>query len=45
MAWARREGATGACLQVVAENAPARALYAGLGFAPVGRYAYWQRDG
>ncbi|MFT2690269.1 GNAT family N-acetyltransferase [Clavibacter zhangzhiyongii] len=28
-------------LQVVEENAGARALYSGLGFAPVSRYAYW----
>lgn len=30
--WARRAGARSACLQVVATNTPARALYGGLGF-------------
>ncbi len=32
MGWARDQGATGACLQVVATNAPAIALYRQLGF-------------
>ena len=32
MRWARREGAQAACLQVVAANTPARALYRALGF-------------
>jgi len=30
--WAKDEGAAGVCLQVVADNAPARALYGALGF-------------
>ena len=32
LAWAHRHGATGACVPVVAENAPAVGLYEGLGF-------------
>lgn len=38
--WARDSGATGACLQVEAGNAPARALYAGFGLAELYRYHY-----
>ena len=38
--WARDSGATGACLEVEAANAPARALYAGFGLAELYRYHY-----
>ena len=38
--WARDNGVTGACLQVEAGNAPARALYAGFGLAELYRYHY-----
>jgi GNAT superfamily N-acetyltransferase len=45
MAWARRGGATSACLQVVAENPPARTLYSGLGFTrSLYGYRYRRRD-
>lgn len=41
MSWAQARGAAGACLQVVAANRPARALYASLGFgAELYRYHY-----
>lgn len=41
MGWAIGQGATGACLQVLADNAPARALYRTLGFErELYRYAY-----
>lgn len=45
LTWAQeRYGATGACLAVVADNAPARALYRGLGFdREVYRYHYRRR--
>jgi GNAT superfamily N-acetyltransferase len=39
-AWARDSGAAGACLQVEAGNAPARARYAGFGLAELYRYHY-----
>ena len=32
--WAKAQGASAACLQVVAENTPARALYEGIGLGP-----------
>jgi GNAT superfamily N-acetyltransferase len=38
--WARDSGAEGACLQVEASNAPARALYAGFGLSELYRYHY-----
>jgi GNAT superfamily N-acetyltransferase len=45
MAWARRQGAVGACLQVVAANGAARALYGGLGFTrDLYGYRYRRRD-
>lgn len=39
-AWAADRGATGACLEVEAGNAPARALYAAFGFDELYRYHY-----
>ena len=40
--WAARAGALSLCLQVTAENAPARSLYNGLGFRrELYRYDYW----
>ena len=40
--WAARAGAQALCLQVTAENAPARALYGALGFGrELYRYDYW----
>jgi len=47
LAWAHgRCGATGACLSVVADNDPARALYAGMGFTrEMYRYHYRRRSG
>lgn len=44
LAWARDRGADGACLAVVAANAPAIALYRGLGFdTELYRYHYRRR--
>ena len=43
MGWARAAGATQACLQVLADNPPAHALYRKLGFArELYRYHYWR---
>ena len=45
-AWARDEGAVGACLQVEAHNAPARALYAAIGLKrELYRYHYRREPG
>lgn len=42
--WARRAGASAACLQVVADNTPGRALYASLGFTKeLYRYHYCRK--
>lgn len=44
MRWGFGAGAETACLQVVSDNAPARALYQKLGFnEELYRYAYWAR--
>lgn len=43
MAWAQTRGSKVCCLQVVADNAPALALYRKLGFASeLYRYQYWR---
>jgi ribosomal protein S18 acetylase RimI-like enzyme len=39
--WGRREGVRTACLQVMKNNPPALALYAGIGFGE--EYEYWYR--
>lgn len=41
--WAAAQGATRLALVVRRENAAARALYAGAGFAELGGYGYWIR--
>lgn len=43
LAWARREGATYAFLQVDADNAPAIALYAREGFDTLTTYRFWRK--
>jgi N-acetylglutamate synthase len=43
MSWGRGAGANFAYLQVLADNAGARALYGGLGFTEAYRYLYWRR--
>lgn len=42
--WARAQGAQHLAVLVTTANAPARALYAGLGMVPVTRYHYRQKD-
>lgn len=43
LAWGIEQGAAGACLQVVADNAPALTLYRGMGFLrEIYRYRYWR---
>jgi ribosomal protein S18 acetylase RimI-like enzyme len=44
LAWGAQHGATSAYLQVVAANAPARALYAAQGFGEAYGYHYWIKD-
>lgn len=44
LAWGAHHGATSAYLQVVAANAPARALYAAQGFGEAYGYHYWIKD-
>lgn len=42
--WAEMHGAKIAALQVITNNAPARALYGGRGYTEVGRYHYRWKD-
>lgn len=41
--WAQERGARHLALAVEVENAPARALYQGLGFEDAGGYVYWRK--
>ncbi len=43
--WAAGQGCDVLCLQVVESNAPAVALYTGLGFRPAARNCFWMPDG
>lgn len=46
LAWAIEQGASGACLQVEAQNTAARKLYRGMGFIrELYRYQYWRGPG
>ena len=45
MAEARRRGAAGMALEVAVDNTAAQGLYAGAGFAPVGRRRRYYADG
>lgn len=44
LGWARENGATGAFLQVEADNAPAIALYEAAAFKSVYSYDYWREE-
>jgi GNAT superfamily N-acetyltransferase len=42
--WAAGQGCDRLCLQVVETNAPAIALYTGMGFAPAARNCFWMAE-